>query len=299
MRPIYFHGRNGLGDAIYTRAVMHAAVRKHQVYLGTAWPELFGDLPIRFVKPRTGLRCPRQNVERFSEDLWTVPGGAPEREIKYRLNSRALLHNEPRGLLAQMERKAGVTLTPMRFDLPPLPSAPVFGPNVAVIRPVTARTDWPNPARNPDPVYVAQAAELLRDAGFYVVSVADTAPGVEDIQEPVPFAHARFERGELGVMTLMSLIRDADVVVGGVGWVVPACMATGTPLIAIGGGRGGPDGPQYLVDSRVPGVRIRWLLPDDYCICWSKTHNCPKAISSFERRFRTALADRKRERTPC
>lgn len=49
---------------------------------------------------------------------------------------------------------------------------------VAVIRPATVRKEWANPARNPDPKYLADAARELRKH-FYVVSLADLEEGEE------------------------------------------------------------------------------------------------------------------------
>jgi hypothetical protein len=288
---VFLLGRNGFGDAIYTRAIARASAALGPTWLATAWPQLFGDLDVRLVPATTRLYGPRLNIYRSGRKVWSAkPESAEVRAIRY---DWAQLRTQ--GILAQMERKADVTLEPFRFDLPPLgprvsPRAVEDGRPVAIVRPVATRRDWPNPARNPDPLYVARAAALLIDAGYYVISVANLLPGIEEPLEPLPPAHERYDRGELGVLSRLTLIRDAALVVGGPGWVVPACLASGTPLLVIGGGQGGCNGPTALMDSRIPASRVRWILPAPYCDCTSKTHACPKMIPEFDKRFGEQLA---------
>lgn len=65
------------------------------------------------------------------------------------------------------------------FDLPSFGESAVQPDKpVAVIRPATVRKEWANPARNPDPKYLAEAARELRKH-FYVVSLADLEKGEE------------------------------------------------------------------------------------------------------------------------
>jgi hypothetical protein len=285
MNPIHFAGRNGFGDAIYTRAVMQSAIELHDVYLSTAWPEIFADLPVRCVKPVSTLYGPNANVAKYPERYWVNPPPVtPSRNLKYAWKR---LHKT--NLLRQIEIKAQIPIAPFRFDVPlALPDSPVRVEKLAIIRPVTIRKDWPNQARNPDPAYIYQAAQLLANRGYYVVSVADIQP-MEILVGGAPQAQQRYEHGELHPLELLALIREATVVVGGVGWIVPACIATGTPLIVIGGGRGGCDAPHCLIDSRMDKTMVEWILPDNYCRCTSRHHRCVKRISGFNQQFLTAL----------
>lgn len=59
-------GRNGLGDAIYARPLVKLALTQFDhVWLATAWPEVFSDLPVRFVRPETTMRPALENMERW------------------------------------------------------------------------------------------------------------------------------------------------------------------------------------------------------------------------------------------
>ena len=67
MKPsLLIRGQWGLGDNIFARPIVRACVAKYDVWLETPWPELFEDLPIRFVAARRDLRTQMRNVARQS-----------------------------------------------------------------------------------------------------------------------------------------------------------------------------------------------------------------------------------------
>ena len=110
--------------------------------------------------------------------------------------------------------------------------------------------------------------------------------------DPVP-ASERYEHGELDPLSLLALVAAADVVVGAVGWIVPACLATKTPCVVIGGGRGACDAPECLLHRQVESQHIRWILPDDYCRCLKRTHDgCNKTIAYFPETSDSGLGHR-------
>ncbi|HEX6941043.1 MAG TPA: hypothetical protein VF158_16620, partial [Longimicrobiales bacterium] len=160
---------------------------------------------------------------------------------------------------------------------------------LAVIRPVTTRREWRNNARAPRPEYVAEAARMLRAEGYHVVAVADIEPPHEWLEGEMPEADLYRVKGELDTPQLLALVQNAAVVVGGVGWIVPAAIAARTPAVILGGGMGGHNAPELLIDPRMDASRIRWLIPDRYCRCRDRAHACPKTITDFDARFRAAL----------
>ena len=115
---------------------------------------------------------------------------------------------------------------------------------------MTVRTEWRNEARNPRPEYIAAIAAELMDT-HTVVAVADLAPGQEWIVGELPPAHHYFLFGELAVRELLALVRDADLVVGGVGWIVPAGLALKVKTFIVLGGHGGHNAPAKITDPRL------------------------------------------------
>lgn len=276
--------RNGLGDGIYARPFVREFAKRGETWVATAWPELFSDLGVHCVQPETCLAVHQRNIARHNGTTWSNLPEAPQL-IALKYAWRAMRRNS---ILAEMEKNAGIRLDAVALDLPPLPASPVQRDNVAVVRLTIARTDWINRGRDPLAGYVSSAARMLMDAGYHVVTVAYLQDGLEHAAETVP-AHQRFEHGELSTLELLALVANAAVVVGGPSWIIPACIATRTPCIVIAGGNGAQNSPAALVDARLGATWVQWLLPDRYCMCKQRTHQCDKRISDFEQRFQREM----------
>src|SRR5262245_20459426 len=146
---------------------------------------------------------------------------------------------------------------------------------IAVIRPATVRTEWYNEARNPLPEYITMiAGELM--ATHTVVMVADLEPGQEWLIGKLPPAHKYFVNGELSIRQLLALVRDANIVVGGVGWIVPAGLVLKVPTFIMLGGNGGHCAPHKITDRRLDCSRLGFATPDKFCQCTQMTHGCDK-----------------------
>jgi hypothetical protein len=285
MSAVLLTGRGGMGDAIYARPFVREAVQRYdEVYVSTSWPALFADLPVRPVKRLGGLATQAYHGDRVPDDVWhEPPPDIPQISLRYRWKQLA----KKVSVLREMEKLSGIEPSPLALDLPPLPDSPLSG-LYAVVRPPAIRCDYPAPSREPDPAYLAHAAARLQSRGFRVVTVGAFVPGLEEPNGGVP-ADVRFERGELPLMQAIALVAGAAVVVSAPCWLVPACVASRTPLIVIAGGCGGRNNPSALVDSRLDARHVQWLLPDAYCMCRRRDHACPKEIAEFPRRFDLSL----------
>lgn len=277
--PIYVKGMHGLGDNIFQRWFVKNL--PGDIYVETPWPQLYQGLGVKCVKPRLKLRTQTKNAE--SVDGWVEPPAQIARRISPGYNARTM---EKMPLLSAMRGQFGVDPTP---SLPDFPS-PVDCQKYAVIRPATVRTEWANPARNPDPQYLAEAAAILRQRGYYVVSIADIDEKNEWAVGDLPPADLCVHAGEWGVTQVLGLIEHADVVVGGVGWIVPAAAAYQTPIYVVLGGNLGHNAPEKLGLQDAPSVG--WAWPDEPCYCASKSHNCAKVIHEFSQDFSSWLAGR-------
>lgn len=258
------NGMFGLGDNLYERAFIKALPKP--VYLSTPWPFIFHDIPgVHFIRPQTNLRTQAKNIARHT--TWTMPPTRqPTRQIRYGAE----------GIIPGMIASFGVM--PGTFDLPPLPSSPVEGKYV-VVRPATVRSEWRADTRNPDPEYIMRAAVKASARGYRVVSVADLVEGQEWAVEPLPHADRRYHKGELPVEQLLALVKGAAAVIGGIGWLVPAALAAKVPAWIICGGQGGFNSPKQICPD---GSTITFAVPDNFCKCRLKTHNCDKRISNYD-----------------
>ncbi len=272
----------GLGDNIYQRAVVRALGPS---YLFTPWPEIYEDLPVQFLNGATTLRTQRKNITAQPPTRWTyLPGRS--RAVRVAYGSAEFLAG--RTILAAMERAVGVDLGPRPvFDLPDLGPGSPLRPRApyVVVRPATVRQEWRAEARNPRPEYLAQICAWLREDGYLVVSVADLDGLKEFLIGEAPPADLTFHRGELRVRDLLALVRDSAGAVGGVGWILPACMALRRPLLCVAGGLGAHNAPELLCDPRLPSDTIAWAMPDRYCRCVDSHHRCDKEISDLRSHY--------------
>lgn len=262
-------GMKGLGDNIYQRAFVKNL--RGPVWLETPWPELYSDLPeIHFVKPATKLRTQAKNINRRAK--W-------ERFPQGRI---ANVGYGRTGIIAGMA--ASFRVAPATMDLPNFGDSPVAGPYV-VVRPVTVRAEWRADTRNPLPEYIAAAAAALRAKGFKVVSVADLEEDKEWALDPMPVADVTYHKGELKVDQLLALLCGAAAVVGGIGWIVPACLAAKVPAFIVCGGQGGFNAPELITDPSMDLSGLEFVVPDNFCRCVQKIHNCNKEIAGYDKRL--------------
>lgn len=278
----------GLGDSIYQRPFIRQLAVDHDVYLRTPWPELFEDIHyVRFMRDPTRLRTQAKNVARNRRRAWNhlfVPSGMRKIKVWYGIG------DPYRGILPDMATVFGVAFDPALFTLPAGGASPVQATKpIALVRPVTIRSEWANPARNCLPVHIQEAVAILRER-FHVVSVADTMPGVEWFEGEPPTVDTAFHRGELDLPALLALIHQSAVIVGSVGWIAPAAAAARRPAILIAGGQGAWNAPELIYSPAVDTSRVRWIMPDAYCRCAPSDHACDKTITGFSEQFRAALA---------
>lgn len=277
-KPLLVRGMWGLGDNIFSRPFVRAAAAQYEIYLETPWPELYADLDIKFVRGSRKLRTQQKNMARQAAERWSG-GPAPwlMREITIGYADLA-----SRSIITAMERRwsmLGVKFDSALFDLPEMGPSPIISDRpIAVVRPATVRREWRNEARNPRPEYInALAAELMTT--HTVVAVADLASGQEWAVGELPPAHHYFVFGELVVRELLALVRDADLVLGGVGWIVPAGLALKIKTFIVLGGHGGHNAPAKITDPRIDLSRLGFAVPEAFCQCTNMLHDCDKRIA--------------------
>jgi len=282
--PLYIGGYIGLGDTIFFRPFIRSATTRYKVWLATAWPELFTDLPVKFSKPRENRRTQNKNIQRQPSRIWCSP---PTRSRSHSRSRVKLMYNgdtikQHGSIIKAIEHSLPLADGNFVFDLPDMGPSPVsVDKPIALVRPVTARREWFNPARNPDPTYIYEVAAALMTT-HHVVAVADIEEGEEWIVGKPPPCHQSFYGGELTVKPLLALLQHADVCVGGVGWIVPASIALKVPnVFIIGGGQGAYNSPEVVTDPRMNLSGIQFCMPTNYCRCNEREHDCDKRIEGF------------------
>lgn len=283
---VNIRGMHGLGDNIMQRPFIRAAAQKRTVFLETPWPELYADLPnVKPVRANSRLRTQAKN-ESITQAKFHRPYG---RRIRMHYGPSDLARTN---IWRALARHLPIGDQQFILDLPPLPAHGIDtgGKPLAVVRPVTARQEWLNTARNPLPEYVNSIAATLSLTHF-VVAIADLQDDEEWLVGEMPFCDLALIRGELTTLQALSLVSSADVVVGGVGWILPAALAARRPAFIVLGGMGAHNAPERLLDPEwVPGDRIGFARPDAYCLCDQKDHQCDKRITGIDGQFQAWCA---------
>lgn len=276
-KSLLVRGPWGLGDSIYARPFIRTAAAHRDVYLETPWPELYADVPLHLVRGARPLRTQMRNLARHQAVRWERPPSDIETvSLGYGVIELAL-----GGVAEALEGKLPLRTRRPVWDVPDMGECPfdTGGAPLAIVRPVMRRIEWDNDARNPLPQYIDEIAGDLKRRGFAVVVIADIKHGYEWIVGgKLPPHNLALTKGELSIRQLLASIRDAAVVVGPVGWIVPATIALNTHAFIVLGGQGGHNGPNKIIDRRMTAKRIGFALPERFCQCTDMHHRCQKAI---------------------
>jgi len=277
-------GMNGLGDNLHMRAVVRQKLARGPLILCTPWPSVYHDLVgdnLKLAQRPTTLRTQAKNALRevLRYELPALPATRTAQRVWY-TGADVRRHGS---VLAAMMVATGTDIGTADFRLP-VPDAwharlearllgwP-FLP-MLVYRPLIERTEWMGcRARNPDHDAYAQIFDAIRRR-FFVVSVADLAPGREWlVGQRVP-ADIEFHRGELVFEELAALFQRAALVFSSPGFSTILAQAVGTPSVCVFGG-------YENSSSFSAGARFAPYLgidPVEPCSCFQHHHPCRKAI---------------------
>jgi len=288
MSHVLVRSMQGIGDTIYSRPFVKMLIQDgHAVYLKTVLPELFSDLPVKFIDP--GLSDYRtQKKAQLTSTVKYASRNKFDREINPFYGHAELKRH---GIVAHTELAFGYEAgsTKPIFDLPrfhvKLPYEQIKGKKIAVIKPVTLRKEWLCSSRAPEPEYVGWCSRMLRDSGYFVISIADCEEGEEWLDGSEPFAHLKLHKGELGLTGTLGLLQNTSIAVGGSGFIIPAAIAAKTNLFVVFGGRGRYDNPHKVFDLRMNMKKIGWALPTSFCRCSAMEHDCDKTIKDLDSQF--------------
>lgn len=271
----------GLGDNIYMRPIVRAIAQSSTVYTDTPWPELYQDIKnVRFYYTKRLLRTQLKNIARQEKAIWSILPNKIDQILKPSYSfTKGTLFTELRKTMCF----ENINLT---LDLPEFPRKNTN--KIAVIRPVTIRKEWLNSARNPLPEYIDEIAGQLLARGYHVICVAD----IDDINERVHGCMPRATEhilGGLPIKDLLGLIQSASLVVGGVGWILPAAIAANVPALIVYGGQGAHNAPQRLIEPHWR-HKVHNLVPDKFHNCVDmRCTKCDKTIARFSEKVHDYL----------
>lgn len=288
MEKVFLKLMQGIGDNLYLRPIIKELAKTKTVYLQTVLPDLFADIPnVLFVHQQADYRTQKKVMP--SDKIKFVDAPDIEPIAPFYTGADLLASN----IVTILARQVGVDpAANFVWDLPDLShyynssGHKLPAKKIAIIRPATLRREWKVTTRPPDPNYIAWCTTVLKDYGYHTIAIADLEPKIEWLDKNLDMpADERLYKGELGLYGTLELIRRADVVVGGSGFILPAAACANTKLFTIFGGRMAYDCPQKLFHPTMNTKLIGWSVPDTPCRCTFDEHTCSKIISNLDTDF--------------
>lgn len=276
-------GMGGLGDCIRQRAILRQLMGTHDIIVESPFVSLYHDLVavgLKVVPKRTSLRTQQKNAKREA-GRFHLSGAHTGRIVTVSYSPSDVRRYG--SVMAAMCAGAGGEASKADFRLPVPNEWRAKARNVVqtdrpilIYRPLVDRpSDWGGcEARNPDHAAYAELFRSIRDR-FYVVSVADLAPGKEWIVGHEIKADVEFHKGELEFETLSALIAESALVYCSPGFAGVLAQAVGTPVAMVFGGY---ERSKFFFDG-AKDAPVLGIDPINPCECFSHTHRCQKEIN--------------------
>lgn len=285
MKQIVSRDYFGFGDNIYKRPFIKALARVYdEVYLYTAFPELFSDIPnVKFCKPSTNLKTQAEHIKKH-ERLGTYVADAshhiPTIKLNYGRNFKLGIN-----VIQSFEQEFTLENDSLVFDLPNIEEGKdkatiIYNTipkdkKLCIVRLPSVRNEWSCETRNALMIHFKRIMEVNKDK-FYFLSIGDIDEN-ERFSEPPPLEliDYKYHNKELNLYETLNMIKLADCTLSIPCFTLPLCIALKVPAFFIYGGYVKHD---LLVDPRMDLSKIDYVAPDPFCNCITNTHNCNKRI---------------------
>lgn len=267
---VVVRGMKALGDCLFQRPYVRLlSETSEEVYLGTPWPQIYSDLTnVRPCRVDTRRFIALQNLDQYDGKWYQFPKKS-DREIK--------VHNVD-GNPVRIGESFNINVTKaLPPECPPINVVRFSRKPIAVVRPPAVRSDWNTENREPHWQYIYDAAKAML-VTHHVVLVG--GPG-EEIIGTMPPNHESFLGGVLPIDRFLSLVASADVIVSGIGSMVPLAVALGKKALVVLGGRGGTCSVESVCAPHWR-HRIKFVRPYPYCGCSDPGHDCNKVVPNFD-----------------
>lgn len=283
----------GFGDNLFCRSCIKELIKTKEIYLETPLPDLYRDLPVKFIQTDPEYRTQSKVKPSDKISFTTFPPNIRKLELMYDFNLQTST------VMSMLLKQCDLPLdTKLTWDLPDFSdelnalnlNIPV-DKKLAIIRPATVRAEWKVITRQPNPQYLNWCSHALVDYGYHVISVADLEPDKEWLHMGLDVhSHQKFYAGEIPMYALLELMKKAEIVVGGSGFIVPAAISAQTNLFLVSGGRFLYDAPQKIIPLDADREKIGLAIPANPCRCSVDQHpdgqeTCNKFIPDIDTKF--------------
>lgn len=266
--------------------------KTNQVYIKTPLPKIFKDVSnIKFIKVveetyRTQQKSLNIDDTIYSELPKNIYKTYDPHYAGVELLDTSIVGNFYKQFNIPFTEKLEWKLPSFDVDLSSILNKVPKNAKIAIIRPATIRKEWQVETRNANPNYIAWCCKILNEAGYYTIAIADLQRGEEWLADNIDVpAQLKLYKGELGIYGTLDLIKHAEIVVGGSGFIIPATTSSNTNLFLILGGRLMYDGIGKTLHPSMNLNKIHYVQPANPCRCTLNKHDCNKAINDLDIKF--------------
>lgn len=276
--PLY-----GFGDHLFLRPLVLAASEDHEVYIKTAYPELYRGTKVKCLKPETGqysfsdknalkgwpwANHPMQGTYKFIRNVYTQEAMRSNVSVSQIVSKdfKRKVYNTK--LVAEhWQKEQGRYL--IHGNKPDQP--------ILLVKMPSYPKDWKPSSRSPKLQYLIECIKLARAAGYYVVSMHNPDDVFEEpelIGQWLPLCHQALHK-DLTIDQMIGVFAIADAVLSYPNFTLPLCVSLDTPLFTVFGGHAAPN---VLIDPRMDPSKWHYVAPNPFCNCVDITHDCNKEI---------------------
>jgi len=289
---LYLSGPNGFGDNFYLRSLIkHLAKRYKTIYIRTAAPEVYWDIPnVKFVySNQLELRTQLKHVKKYHKKTWVkVPPETKELPWSaclpvYRQRAHQIHLVEERSVTEYIQEENNIEDFDFSFPLKKewLDSAKKIirsldnkGKKICIIRPPTVRKEWPAESRNPKVEYIQLLINKYKKE-YYFISIADLEKDKEWLEGNLTGIDKKFHHGELSITTIFSLIKLTDIMIAYPGFFALVAIAVRSKCFCIFGGL---QTAEHLFNKNMGLENFEYITPHPFCNCYEMSHKCNKEI---------------------
>lgn len=304
-RPKFIRTWHGWGDTLYQRPIIKALLKKHSsLVVETPIPQFFQDLPVQFSRPNDNFHTQALLVKSLNRS--SFPWVDQPQTLPIQLCHFQRDFEDGLTVFEALERSGGVEVEDfdLRLDLKDewkIAAVDVqmkINKPFVIIKPLTVRKEWLNPARNCENESIRSIIEVCKSNGIVTVGCGFHSDSESLVDESLRF-DIDYTDGQLDFFTWMALGNLALATVGGVGNLLPVGMVTSAKTFVISGGY---QDPLLLVDKRFGkisntpigfkfGPNIEVVTPFEPCNCFNHYHDCEKRIDQerLRNRFRAFI----------
>lgn len=278
---LFFDGALGFGDNFYQRAVIKDLAKEYKkVYLKTAFPEAYWDLPnVEFIYPSSmPLRTQEKHMKGQKKTVWSsLPKKydsvrwdqlGPSSQKKIQTKYIELENRKDFDFLFPVKKEWIKDAEDLKASLK------IGGKKLCIVRRPTNRSEWNCPSRNPKPEYYQAIIDEYKDEYFYL-GLADIEKRIEWFDGKITGIDKEFNKGEIPITTILGLLKIADMSICYPSFFMIASIAIRGKCFCIFGGAAEPF---HVIRKGFNLENFSHVAPEPFCNCMDMKHSCYKEI---------------------